>query len=141
MEFRILFASPTYNNQVCVPSHKVGLEFVDRVRSELGVPDLELARIEDWVEGAYMAPEILISEQTARNSGHFKNNNQVELEVPKGFLNRFYRVDLVVQKNSSTGEIESVTGGYLPDKEDIVAAWAHDGYPLRWGFDPQDEDE
>lgn len=111
----------------------IGMKEVNRIREELGI-NLPLDRIIgeiETLETRRVSSEI--SEETARNSGHFSETSKIEIGIKKShFLNRFLKLDLNAEKNEETGEIKQVSMKWRLDEKEIEEAWKKAGCPLEW---------
>ena len=132
MEFTVSFCSKQ-GYAVNMADDKVGLDFVDRVRMELQL-NIPIERISGYICSRSYDPEITITEEQARDSGHFRNSASVQVTVPNEFINQFVTVELRTSKNGDTGEVTHVRGGLKLQEDKLFEAWREAGYPLEWGF-------
>lgn len=114
----------------------VGLDFLDRVRKELGVPNLPPDRVVGEIGyNQIIYIEVEITEAQAREIGLFSRSCRVRVYVPAYFLNRYARIEYDVKKSPTTGEIIKVYPKYVPDLKRIVEAWIAAGKPRMWGYE------
>lgn len=130
MNFRVRFTATPY----CAFQKdlgKVGLDLVDTVREELELPELPLEVFSENVQRYFYNPELELTEEQARKSGHFKDKNYIEVHVPEGFLNRYIYIDYKVSREPD-GKITNVKFFFNYNSEQIIEDWLEDGSPLKW---------
>lgn len=116
---------------------RLGLDFLDRVRRELGVPNLDARRVEDVCRYNWdLAVTCEVSEDTARRlaekHGLFRESSRVTVRIPRHGLNRYLKIELRTDKDSTTGEIERVWPVWRVDSEAVLKDWEAAGCPLSW---------
>lgn len=119
---------------------RLGLDFLDRVRKELDVPNLDHRRVDDMCRYNWdLAVSCAINEEEARRiaerTGLFRASSRITVRVPRWGLNRYLKIDLDVHKNAKTGEIERVYPEWCIDKDAAVRDWIAAGCPLVWALD------
>lgn len=148
MQFEIRFEgqeTPTnYGIAWRTDSRHVGLEFLDRVRKALGVPNLDPKRVDDYVRDDWArAVSMIITEEEARELGekygYFKESSTVRVVVPAKSLTKYAKIAHRVEKNNSTGEIERVTPVWRVEPATVYCDWLAAGAPLEWS--PSEEEE
>jgi len=119
---------------------RLGLDFLDRVRKELDVPNLDHRRVDDMCRYNWnLAVSCAIDEDEARRiaerTGLFRESSRITVRVPRWGLNHYLKIDLDVHKNAKTGEIERVCPEWCIDKDAVVRDWIAAGCPLVWALD------
>lgn len=133
MKFTVFYKTKVaYYHAISWNKRKVGLNFIDNVRKELDLPLLPLERIEITCDFLFSNPEIEISEEVARDSGHFRETGSIEVYVPKKSLNQFCFVDSDIEKSEETGEILKVRPVTKLNEDKLLRAWKENGYPIEW---------
>ena len=140
MHFVVYFMTKTnHEYPINLPEKFLGLDDVDRIREELGVPGLQFDKIKRNIPELYNSTSIAVDERIARQSGHFRRKPTIVVTVRKEHLNQFCETKLDTVKNYSTGEILSVRLLYQPNILKILAAWEEDGFPKEWGLPKEEE--
>ncbi len=140
MEFMVKFVGkPRY--AICRESRGVGLNFLDRVRRELGIPHLSPERVAGYTGERWKDPRIVLTEEEAREAGCFEDTCEAKVKVPDEYLNRYTYISYKVKKNDETGEVQKVTPYWELNKESLIKDWIDEGAPLEWGFDEEKEEE
>jgi len=139
MKFEVKFDPKTslelQDSAMYLPRRACGISDLDQIRKELETPNLRVDLVCGGVDRVYDDPVIEISEEVARKSGHFAYTNQIVVRPEARSLNRFVCDRVVVQRNSENGAIVGVRIVQTLDNKAVIAAWAADGYPLKWKLD------
>ena len=126
MKFKIAIGS----NSVHIPSSSLGLDFLDKAREASGVSNLKPELVEEYLYQRTYVDPIYVSEAVARASGHFQESCEIFLRSPSGFLNRFYSVVPVVERDETTGEVKRVRPQHHFNCKKFLQWWREHGYPL-----------
>ena len=129
MEFQILFDG----DAVRIESRALGLNFLDRVREETEIPDLDPELVGDRVHAVDTKYPSTVSEEVARRSGLFWESWNVRLRVRNFALNQFFELGMKVSKNGRTGEITHVSPVWEFDESSFLSWWEDEGFPLEIG--------
>lgn len=111
---------------------KVGLSGLDFVRVEMANPAIDMTEVigetypDEWGDGFLFVDEGTAREISGKN-GFFENTNRETVEVPKGFLNDFYRKE--VKKCGHEYRIHI----HL-NQDTLLSCWRVGGFQKRWGF-------
>jgi hypothetical protein len=108
----------------------LGLDDVDHIRSVLSVPSLALSRIVEIVSGMMENVRIIITEEVAREVGHFNNDSVVRVTCPSGFCNPAIVETVVSRINKETGEVEEACLVKEIDSDILIGLWKAEGYSL-----------
>ena len=135
MKFKVEFVAKGYD-VINMPSREIGLEDVDRIRKECGVPKLELDKISGMVHAKKNNETIILSERDARRCGEiFADRCNVEISAPSGWLNLSVVEKVWVDRNEETGEIIEAGLKYTLDTRRVIESWIDYGCPLKWGLE------
>jgi hypothetical protein len=140
MNFQIRFQTEGYQYLTYIESVDIGTEGIDFIRDQLNL-DLEISRIEEK-NAAYKASSKLIgiSENIARETGYFVSQNTIEVICSAKYFNQFSTKNVESRKNNETGEVFFAKIYYNQNSEEIISAWKKAGYPLKWGFEEETEE-
>lgn len=116
---------------ISTPEQNLGLDFVDQVRRETGI-NLSSDRVRHSAGGWFDNPVIQVSEAVARKTGLFGKQNQVNVHVDRGQLNKYCVLTVELNKDNETGEIKEAWGKYILNENDVLRDWAEIGFPLEW---------
>ena len=155
MEFRVYFTTNRKDKALMSKMGEPGIDMLDYIRETWPeIKDVESKRLNVGqtcpISGHLHS--ILITETLARNSGLFAGRTSVMVNVPEGAFDRF----LNWHKNESYGTrqikpavmfcgfklkkaveedyIYRVDIGTSVSEEEVLEAWADDGFPTRWLF-------
>ena len=139
MQFKVRFVHGS-KHVVYKKGRTLGLRDVDRIRHELGVPELSLERIDNnvWTYYKYEVAVPLTEEQARQANGGFLCSDTVRVQVPERSLTKYVIECIRSEKNKETGEIEKVWIEYNVDRNTLLNDWLAAGAPEEW--DPSDED-
>lgn len=129
MNFTIRFRSE-YGNPISAPSRDVGLNQLDEARLASGVLALASERVQGYVVARHVGNEVRISEEVARDSGHFVECNEIEVSITNH--TKYHVLEPRIAKDGATGEVSHIQFVWGIDEGAILADWAGDGYPLVW---------
>lgn len=119
----------------------LGMDDLDRIRSELEIPNLDPERVSKDVYRLYTSPGIKLPEHIARHSGHFKEGCSATAKVRTNALNQFVSTQIEAKRDLSSGAVENVKLMYVLDEEAVIDAWQDAGFPLEWDLQEPDKDE
>lgn len=125
---------------VYIEQADIGLNGVDQIRSDLGLPELGLTLIDGMSASHYETPVITIPERMARDSGLFEKVNRVEVTIPQHALNR-YAYLATSKEQAKNGEIERAWLSWLVDYDRLLEDWAAAGYPVDWQVTESEADD
>ncbi len=112
-------------------SEPIGLDGVDEIRKFLGL-DLDLERIEGRTKSFSVGTlRVHLTEKIARDSGLFKQQNEIKVVV-KGKFDRFCKKTIKFSQDKNTGEIHSAWFEWTLDENAILEAWQKAGFPTEW---------
>ncbi len=121
-----------FRNAVHMPSKRIGLGHLDRARHETGVSNLDVNRVHLFMADYVVTPTIELSEDTARQAGHFQQNSFVKIQCHHYHLNQFVSDVITETRDDTTGELVLVKFKYQLDKQAALDAWCDAGFPLVW---------
>lgn len=124
-----------------IHSSETGLNDLDQIREETGISALDPAIVDSTIQGTYGSQKIYLSEDEARRSGLFLSQNEVTVETKPKFLNQFFFKKYYVNRNSQTGAVTAAGACWDINKDELKEAWQQDGYPVRWGFDDEAQED
>lgn len=130
MEFRVYFISNENGTAaIDIPSRDLGLDDVEAIRRQAN-RDVSLEVIKPQSVSLKENPHIVISEETAKESGYFNDTNVCRVNVNKGALNRYVYEEAEFLFNEKTGVIDNVIILNTLNKLSLETAWKEAGYPL-----------
>ena len=142
MNFMIEFRAPRFEHAIKLKRKEIGIAHLDEAREDTGVKHLHPDLMYDGINEVFRRSlRIEVDESFARESGNFKDRNYLVVDVPKGFLNRFFYESLHFERDDETGEIKKAYFKYCIDEETLLEAWKDAGFPTQWGFEQQDENK
>jgi|GEM_PF-3112617 len=124
---------------VSVDSSPIGLNGVDRIRKETGIPELKISLMDSAVGYLFLGEvNIPISEAQARCAGHFATQNEVTCKVDaEEGLNFFVEFKVKTNTSTETGEVTMAKIISALNHERLLEAWEDAGFPLEWNFDEE----
>jgi len=131
MELKIRFSAER-DCAVSKPEKIMGLDYVERIRDEIGAKNFSLEKIPEKIDSICQNPIIKISEQLAIASGLFRKTNYIEVIVNDYGLNKYIFSDFEIEKNLETGGVEKIIPKYSIDCEQVLKDWEKAGFPLFW---------
>lgn len=138
MELIIRFDAGACKYAVEHSEKKVGLRLIDKAREEVGY----LISVEEFVSpiNAWREDiEVEVTEIMARDSGYFWDENKATVTVSRGFLNQYTEIKLKrIIDYYAKGEHRS-SFEYMIDEASLLHDWRGAGYPLKWGFEGEEE--
>jgi hypothetical protein len=141
MEFTVIFKADP-GNAYRLEETLVGLDFLDQARQELALPDLRAEQVRHFISFAgNTSYKLTIDEQTARESGRFREACRTTVIVPNEFLNQFFEESLTPVKDFADSEVSHVRGEWKCNEPKLLNAWRDAGYPLEWGFEEKESNE
>jgi len=117
----------------------LGLDFVDEARAKTDLPHLPIEICDKYAYSNKCNPEIEISEDYARASGHFGEKHYIHVIVAEGHLNQ-YAVPDIETTRTADGQITRCSRSYKLLEPAVLAAWAAAEYPLVWGKEEATEE-
>jgi hypothetical protein len=139
MELRVKFEAGERSRAIEVPNRALGLGDVDKIRTELGIPDLDCRGIRSFSIGLFEDPEIMVPEKVARMSGRFERTHLVVVRVSLGCLNPYTYEEIVPEMSRATGGVVDVVIRVRASEDQILAAWLEAGAPLEWRVEREGE--
>lgn len=142
MEFKVIFRRKEYNTgyaAIDTADQPVGLDAVDEVRENLGIQvPLELFNGAAW--RFRDNPEIKITEEIARQSGHFRKVYCRVVIVQPDALNDFVQIVHEVDRDPEVGTVKKVRFYQEVNKKALLEAWEDAGFPLEWGIQEEEKE-
>ena len=123
-----------------VDPETVGIDRLDKIRDAANTPGLSTDLVDGRILSYVKDPEIILREETARETNLFRAEDSVKVLVPGGFLDKYIEDVVVIYRDNRTG---AVTNGAHIHKDvnvtKILAAWKDAGYPKNWEI-PEDNE-
>ena len=132
VEFNPKISSNMADYAMCMPQKTIGLDAIDKIREGLDVPKLHPDKIHYTIYFRYANPVIKISEETARESKHFKAVGKICVVTRPRLLNPFVHEQIIADKDPETGEVMAARIEYAINEEEVINAWQKAGFPLEW---------
>lgn len=126
---------------VGVDSTVIGIEALDKVRDDIGIPNLTPALVNKDVFRLYIDPTFKISLELARKSGHFQKKPSITVQVGNHQLDRFVSMVAHIERDPENGTIKHIKHFFELDEKAVVDAWKKAGFPLEWDLPEPTEDE
>lgn len=131
MQFTVFFETGSSVTAAFFGSQPIGINDVDIIREKLGI-SLPLDRIKPRNETLQSFDSIVLSEETARESGLYKDKSHVGVRVPQKMLNQFCDKVAKCTTDEQTGEVLSAWIEYRIDKDAVIEAWRQSGFRTEW---------
>lgn len=139
MKLKVKFVGGSSNYAISFEERLVGLNKVEAVREELGLR-LPLNLFNSAIWKFQKDPEITIPEELAVESGHFGETPSIEVEVPPKYLNDYTSEENEIERDAD-GRVIFVGYYHEITEENILRAWEYAGFPLKWGFEEEEEED
>ena len=131
MEFEVKFVANGKDYAIEKSGRGIGINWLDRARNELSVPELSPDLVYGWIDHLNTDPNIILSESQARKSNRFGEKNTVTVEVKGSTLNTFVISSLNAVRNPKNGSVLRVVFKWKIDKKAIYDWWKSQGFPLK----------
>ena len=131
MEFEVSFM-PKGESLYQVDRKTIGLDLIEKVRQDLE-KEIPLDKFKGYIGKGRRTFSLVeaITEELARESGHFRGKNSITVEVENNLFNKFIYEDYEVIYDEE-GEIEEVKFYYSFDAEAMLKNWKENDFPLDW---------
>ena len=129
MKFRVTIKSLD-RHAVDMGPTEIGLHALDRVRSELRLPNMPAKVLSSTIGQLNTDVLIEIDEDLARMAGCFDAQCDVDIIVPTGFLNTFVDTNVVAPRNND-GDVPQVYIERTVNESHILTAWCEAGSTTR----------
>ena len=131
MKFNVLFDGGS-SCAIKIEQQRFGLKGLDAARNAVGLPNLEADRVVEVIASTKRDPKFEITEEQARNTGHFQDRSYAKVRVKPGALNGFTQILWIVSRDNKTGEIKEVEARIVVDHKKIWEAWEEANFPIDW---------
>lgn len=132
MEFKVKFTGEYGHTTIAQQRRLLGIKDLNAVREYSGVT-LPAKRLYPYAERSeHSVLEVIIPEQQATDCGLFLESFSRKVTVAEGSLSKFLVPEYYLSKDPETGEITKVTQFWELDADQVIDAWAEDGYPVTW---------
>lgn len=131
MKFYVEFTTKMITaTAINLETRRNGTRAIERVRTELNIPNLDPELIWEKTRSWYVNIEIQVPYETALRCSHFENTNLVTVRVDIGALNQFVYEELEVIRSTETGEVLDVQFIRKLDENQVIYWWEQNEFKL-----------
>ena len=141
MDFVVTFRRPGMS-VIRASGREIGLEELDHIREEVGVPHLGAHRVDGYVAKIVRPTySILLTEAEARQTGHFQHRHHIWVETSFNLAPLAVKETVVATRDDTTGAVCGARLTYYVDEQALKNAWAEAGHPLKWEWKEAETEE